>query len=141
MPHAGHGKESKDSDEHSHSSPDYLRRQYEELSELPSAMSGVIGPTPDMVDDAYPPAATTEFEPYTAAEPKAVTRTGPLVTSAGPQGPSEQLPAAAPPAPDESPMVTGKGPLGEGEHASVPTSPPPVEPRIVTGKGPLGDGE
>lgn len=26
MPHAGHGKESKDSDEHSHSSPDYLRR-------------------------------------------------------------------------------------------------------------------
>ncbi len=153
MPHAGHGKESKDSDERTHSSPEYLRRRYEELSELPPAMSGVIGPSQGMHEDR--PAA----EPVVPAQPAPVDRqsgagTGPrpLVTGTGPLGAGEEPPTfVAPPAPHAPPgdkggagtgqLVTGKGTLGDNAHPSDTSSLPPAAPKTVTGKGPLGDDE
>ena len=112
MPHAGHGKESKDDAENTHSSPEYLRRQYEELSDLPSAPSGLIGPTPDMYDEDSHAAGPPEPTPYPPVKPTTVTGTGPLVTGKGPLGDDEQ---PAPPPVTESKIVTGKGPLGDGE--------------------------
>jgi hypothetical protein len=65
MPHAA-GKGS--DEERTKKSPDYLRRQYAELAELPKAMPGVIGANPD-ADEQSPPARP--------APPAAVTGTDP----------------------------------------------------------------
>ncbi|WP_198406997.1 hypothetical protein [Nocardia terpenica] len=63
MPHGGRGKGSEE--ERTKSSPDYLRRQWEELSDLPDAGSGVLGSDPDVIEPTppVPPSAESPAEP------------------------------------------------------------------------------
>ncbi|WP_197696313.1 hypothetical protein [Nocardia terpenica] len=73
MPHAGHGKKESD-DDRSKASPEYLRRQYEELVELPAAGSGVIGTTPD--DEQQPAAVVPSPTSASPAPEPPETRSG-----------------------------------------------------------------
>ncbi|MGF6886336.1 hypothetical protein ABIA39_000303 [Nocardia sp. GAS34] len=139
MPHAGHGGKESD-EERSKTSPEYLRRQYEELMELAPAGPGVIGINP--AEEELPPTAPPPPAPFpprvpAGPPPQAATRpTSPLPAQASPT-PAPQPHSA--PAPVPQPHVASAPP------PQAPTAPPraPEPPKNregYVGKGPMEDG-
>ncbi|MQY17425.1 WXG100 family type VII secretion target [Nocardia macrotermitis] len=153
MPHGGHGNEPK-TQSAARTSPEYLRRRSEELSKLPPAKPGVIGPSsedydefPSAEDDDFSAAADDLVAAPSESQPRrpfAVPEAQTRPSSTGPFGPDERSltrtppTAANPPAARKDSSVTGKSPLDDDEKP-VPSA--NSGPEMVTGTGPLGDDE
>ncbi|MBY8855398.1 hypothetical protein K7711_02810 [Nocardia sp. CA2R105] len=119
-PHAGHGKKESE-DERSKMSPDYLRRQYEELSDLPPGMLDVIGVNSR---DPYEDLVYTAIEQPPIEEPTIYVGTGPMsqfelrepvLQGSGEETAPEGIPPAATTPNEASTIHVGRGPMDEPE--------------------------
>ncbi|MQY24347.1 hypothetical protein [Nocardia macrotermitis] len=121
MPHAasaGHGRKESEN-ERTRTSPEYLRRTYEELSDLPAGMVEVIGVGGDPDDESQ--YAVEEAEPdaeVAAEEPTIYVGKGPM-DNLGPQDPApENADHETAPASVTQPIIhVGKGPMDEPNPA------------------------